>query len=431
MPAQRVDQFIGGKQERWGELERLLHAVQGGNLRALSADELERLNQLYRQATADLALANRDYPRDPVAAYLNRLVAQAHAVVYYREGFDWQRIVRFIITGFPRLYRATFIYTLLSFFLFAVPAVIAFCLTAFVSEESAVTMLGADSAYQVIEYFRRGDIWTRIPLEVRPEAAAQIMTNNIRVIFIALAGGMTFGLLTLYVAIFNGISLGAICGLAFKYGMLTDLLSFVSGHGVIELSVIFLGGGVGLMMGDALLRPGQRSRSESLSLVAPQAGRLVVGGALLLVIAGLIEGFFSPAYSIPPLYHYLFGAFTGVVLYLYLGLAGRERKAKETVDANVAARPDRPQLPDAAGGVGLPLPAANPRLPASASGERLRCCRGWTCDAPARPIQYHGGGLRARRRQPPGSRGERAAGGAEGAELLSPRPRLGDLARVG
>jgi len=347
MPGQSVEQFISSRQGQWGELESLLHSVRGGNMRLLNAPQLERLNQLYRHATADLAIARRDYPHDPPAAYLNRLVAQAHAVVYYREAFDGKRLLRFITTGFPRLYRQTFGFTLLSFLLFFIPGAIAFCLTAFVDEQTAVTMLGPTQAYGVIENFRQHEIWTKIPFAARPEAAAEIITNNIRVIVVALAGGMTFGLLTLYVAIFNGISFGAICGLAARYGMLTPLLSFVSGHGVIELSVIFLAGGVGLMMGNALLRPGQRSRTEALSLVAPQAGKLVIGGAVLLVIAGTIEGFFSPAYSIPPPYHYLFGLFTGIVLYSYLLFAGRERKAKELVDAN-SARPDHDRLPGSA-----------------------------------------------------------------------------------
>ncbi|PZS02354.1 MAG: hypothetical protein DLM69_04140 [Candidatus Chloroheliales bacterium] len=325
MATMRIDQFISSHQRDWGELEALLRRVRGGNMRALSAVELEHLSQLYRHASADLALARRDYPRDAVTAYLNRLVASAHPVIYYREAFSLSRLRRFITTTFPRLFRATWGYTLTAFLLFFIPALACFTVV-LVDERAAITLLGPDAAYNVIDNFKRGEIWTHIPLPVRPAESATIMTNNIRVIFIALAGGMLFGTLTVFILVANGIMLGAIFGLAWRYNMITPLLSFIAGHGFIELSVIFLAGGVGLMLGDALLRPGPRSRVEALSLVAGKAIRLVIGGALLLVIAGTIEGFFSPAYSLPPWVHYTVGLLTAVLLYGYWLFAGRERK---------------------------------------------------------------------------------------------------------
>ncbi len=319
----RIDQFISSHQTDWGELEALLRRVRGGNMRALSAAELERLSTLYRHASADLALARRDYPRDAVTAYLNRLVASAHPVIYYREAFSLRRLLHFLTTTFPRLYRANWGYTLTAFLLFFIPMLVCFFVVVFVDERAAVTLLGPDAAYNVIDNFKRGEIWTHIPLPVRPSEAAGIMTNNIQVIFFSLAGGMLFGTLTVYIAISNGIMLGTIFGLAWRYNMTTPLLSFIAGHGFIELSVIFMAGGVGLMLGDALLRPGPRSRSEALSLVAGKAIRLIIGGALLLVVAGTIEGFFSPAYSLPPWVHYSLGLLTAVLLYGYWLFAGR------------------------------------------------------------------------------------------------------------
>lgn len=335
MATLRIDQFISSRQSDWGELEALLRRVRGGNMRALSAAELERLSTLYRHASADLALARRDYPRDAVAAYLNRLVASAHPVIYYREAFSLRRLLHFLTTTFPRLYRANWGYTLTAFLLFLIPTLVCF-LVVLTDERTAVTLLGPDSAYNVIDNFKHGEIWTHIPLPVRPAESASIMTNNIQVIFLSLAGGMLFGTLTIYIMISNGIMLGTIFGLAVRYNMTTPLLSFIAGHGFIELSVIFMAGGVGLMLGDALLRPGPRSRVEALSLVAGRAIRLVIGGALLLVVAGTIEGFFSPAYSLPPWVHYSLGLLTAVLLYGYWLFAGRkgDESAGKTDTAN-------------------------------------------------------------------------------------------------
>jgi len=58
-----------------------------------------------------------------------------------------------------------------------------------------------------------------------------------------------------------------------------------------------------------------------------EAVRLMIGVALLLVIAAIIEGFISPA-PINPRIKYGIGAITGIALYSYLLFAGRDVKAE-------------------------------------------------------------------------------------------------------
>ena len=98
---------------------------------------------------------------------------------------------------------------------------------------------------------------------------------------------------------------------------------FVVGHGVIELSCIFIAGGAGLLIGTALLMPGDLSRGDALKSRGMEAVRLIVGCVPLLVVAGIIEGFISPA-PITPVIKFGIGAITGIALYSYLFLVGRE-----------------------------------------------------------------------------------------------------------
>src|ERR1700745_2837964 len=105
----------------------------------------------------------------------------------------------------------------------------------------------------------------------------------------------TLGLGTLYVLAFNGASFGAIIALTYRAGFGNDLLTFVAGHGVIELSCIFIAGGAGLLIGTALLMPGDMTRGDALKSRGMEAVRLIVGCIPLLVVAGIIEGFISPA----------------------------------------------------------------------------------------------------------------------------------------
>jgi uncharacterized membrane protein SpoIIM required for sporulation len=152
---------------------------------------------------------------------------------------------------------------------------------------------------------------------------AAIMTNNIQVMFHAFAFGALVGLGTLYIMALNGASIGAVLALTYRAGYGQDLVAFMAGHGVIELTCIFVAGGAGLLVGGAILIPGDLSRFDSLRMRGRDSIQLIVGCIPLLVLAGIIEGFISPA-PISPAFKYGVAAATGVALYTYLLLAGRE-----------------------------------------------------------------------------------------------------------
>ena len=98
-----VEQFIAARQAGWEQLERLTRRARAGQIAALTPAELEDLGRLYRQATADLAQARRDYAGDRLLIYLNRLVAETYPVIYQPEGWNLGRVIRFYTQGFPRL----------------------------------------------------------------------------------------------------------------------------------------------------------------------------------------------------------------------------------------------------------------------------------------------------------------------------------------
>jgi uncharacterized membrane protein SpoIIM required for sporulation len=315
-----VDRWIQSRQPDWQRLSALLDRVKGGNLRALSEDELSELGELYRRATSDLAVAQRDYTRHQVLAYLNQLTSRAHGVVYRGEPMELRRIGRFFGRTFPRLFRQTGIYTLVAALLLLLPGLAGFIIT-WNQPDAAYTIL-PPGQQGIIPLVEQGEMWTDIPSESRSAASSFIMTNNIQVAILAFGGGVLAGLLTVYVLIFNGLLLGAIAGLCQAYGLGQALWSFVLPHGVTELSVIFVAGGSGLMLGHAILRPGLLRRSDALAAAARRAVRLLFGCMALLVVAGTIEGFVSPS-DLPVWAKYGIGALSGLALYGYWLLAGR------------------------------------------------------------------------------------------------------------
>lgn len=317
-----ADQFYRSRQADWKALAGLLDNAQ--KKLHLSPEQVNTLGQLYRAATSDLALAQRDYPRHQVTAYLNQLVARAHAVVYQGEPLAWKRLWRFVRVGYPRLFRETWPFILTAALLFIIPAVLSGFIVYF-QPDASQWLLPAE-AQDLRETIEQKDLWTDIPIAERPYASSFIMRNNIQVSFLAFGSGVTAGIWTVWVMVFNGLMLGGLTGLTGHYGVGWELWEFVIGHGVVELSVIFIAGGAGLSLGWAILRPGLLRRRDALALAARRSVRLIIMCVPLLVLAGTIEGFISPSETIPAFVKWGVGIGTGEGLYGYLLFSGRRDK---------------------------------------------------------------------------------------------------------
>jgi uncharacterized membrane protein SpoIIM required for sporulation len=310
-----MDLFVERRQEDWQRLERLLKEAQKG-AGMLSAADLYALGQLYRSATSDLALAQRDFPNAQVTIYLNRLVARAHALIYREEPLRWQELRRFYRETFPQYFRQLLPYTLVAFLIFLLPALVAFAVV-WADTESIYTLLGSNPSIQeLVRTVENGELWTDIAPSVRSAASATILTNNIGVMFMAFAGSATAGLFTLFILFINGLNIGGVFGLLQAHGMSGGLAEFVAAHGFIELSVIFVSGGCGLYVGEALIRPGLLSRKDALVARARLAVAVILGCVPFLVLAGIIEGFISPS-GLPWLVKAAVGVGTGLILYWY------------------------------------------------------------------------------------------------------------------
>ena len=169
--------------------------------------------------------------------------------------------------------------------------------------------------------------------EANQIGATQILSNNILVTMRVFAMGVFLGIGSFYDLAFEGARLGSVFGACYKlnppFG--NALASFVVGHGVIELSCIFFCGGAGMMIGYAIIDPGDLTRGQALKKKGVEASKIVIGSASFLVIAGIIEGFISPS-GLPPLLKVATGVGTGLAMYAYLLFAGDETNMASEVE---------------------------------------------------------------------------------------------------
>lgn len=320
-----LDRFINERKNAWQRLEQLLKMLDRMTLRRLHREEVRELGRIYRRTASDLAIARAE-SRDPrLINYLNSLVIRAHGRIYRADAQGGRRIRKFFARDFPQSFRRTWRYTATAFGVFLLFGVVAFFGTRIDPDFSEFA--GISPYFREVVINNRTRWWEDLN-KANQIGSSQIFTNNIRVTFYAFALGALFGLGTLYVVAFNGAMFGSIIALTYRAGFGNDLLlGFVISHGVIELSCIFLAGGAGLLIGTALVMPGDLSRAEALKSRGMDAVRLIVGCVPILVVAGLIEGFISPQ-PIPAAIKISIGVLTGIAMWTYLLLAGRETEAK-------------------------------------------------------------------------------------------------------
>ena len=318
----------------WTRLENLVDRASRGGVSALNHSELQELSLLYRQIAADQATVREDASGRESAEYLNRLLGRAHNIIYSGSSrVGGRNVLHFYWQDYPRIFRETFPYTFAAFVLFFASAV-AGMLLAMKSPSFILNMIGPT----MVDTIDRHEMWTHSIVSVRPAESSFIMTNNLSVSFMTFAGGITFGLFTIYMLVVNGLLMGVIGTACWQADMTVSLWSFVAPHGVLELPAIFIAGGAGLMLARGILFPGLLPRKQSLVFAGGKAVRLVLGIIPLLVVAGTIEGFLSPS-SLPVAFKFFFAVciFSLLVAYLSGAFLVPRQKAAKTGNVKKAA----------------------------------------------------------------------------------------------
>ncbi|MEW6349667.1 MAG: stage II sporulation protein M [Thermodesulfobacteriota bacterium] len=313
-----IDEFVRERKGEWAKLEQISAKFRSSGRPDLTREELWELGSLYTGAISDLSVLKSSElavdPGDRIIGYLNGLVIRVHGKIYRKTPFRWASLPEFFLVEFPSAFRESLVYVGLSTGIFLLIGLLGFVLG--LAEPEFLELVVPDHIIATVE---RGEVWFKDLYTMAPQASSALMTHNISVTFLVFAAGITFGFGTVYLLAMNGLLIGCVGALCYKHELSIDLWSFVLPHGSVEISAVFIAGAAGLIIGHALLDPGPHKRLEHLALRSRTAIRLALGCVPLLMVAGIIEAFFSPA-PIPELVKFIFALalFAGLLGFLFL-----------------------------------------------------------------------------------------------------------------
>ncbi len=337
-----AERFVARNRDAWDRFRARAALLEREGLAQTSGDDIVAFASDYRRVAADLARAVT-YGVDPrTVGLLERIVAIGHNALYGLRRRPWPRVDRLLLSELPAAVVRHRAYVLTAVALFALPGIAGFALLRERPQVAyhvlPVTML--DRAAAGTDQRSLGFGYAESPSPFLPIVASSIITNNVQVAFGAFAFGITAGIGTVILLIFNGLFFGAGLGHFNNVGLADWLLTFVAGHGVLELTAIFIAGGAGLLVARALIAPGDLARSDALVIHGRAAIRMVGAAACLLLVAGLIEGFVS-ASGMGPTYKLAVSGATLVLLVLWLEAGRRALTPPSPADAGEGGGRDR------------------------------------------------------------------------------------------
>src|SRR3954468_8541830 len=292
MPQTLSTHWIQKRRPHCDRLAALLAQSDQSGLKQLSRVELQELALLYRQVAADLSVLRQDPTARTYAGYVNQLLSRAHHIIYSGRKTNLLTLFRFLRDEYPAIFQRHLQYVLASLLISSACGLLGVVLTS-ARPEFMRHFVGP----QMIAPMERHEMGTQSIVSAAPRATSRIMTNNLTVSFETFAGGISFGLITLFSLYSNGMLLGVIGAACHHYGMSLELWSFVAAHGSLELPSIIIAGAAGLRLAHAMLFPSGYRWKDSVSRAGIEATRLVSGIIPLLVIAGCLEGFLSPSHA--------------------------------------------------------------------------------------------------------------------------------------
>ncbi len=323
-----LQKFITEERPIWNELEAVLAKLEKRPELRMSLARLERFHYLYQRASGDLAKIKTFSAEPNTRVYLESLVARAFGEVHENQKKPHRLTpLNWFFSTFPQTFRKH----VNAFWICLAAMLVGSAFGGF------VIVVDPDVKEVMLPFSHlQGDPSERVAKEeaadddrlagAKTSFSSYLMTHNTKVSIFTLAMGITWGIGTLIMLFYNGVILGAVALDYVLAGETPFLLGWLLPHGVIEIPAIILAGQSGLVLAGALIGWGKSiSLKARLRKISGDLVTLIMGVAIMLIWAGIIEAFFSQYHEpvIPYGAKIGFGVLELFLLVLFLTISGR------------------------------------------------------------------------------------------------------------
>lgn len=292
----RSARFRAERESDWRRLEEIVTRTERGGVRQLSFDDARDLAVLYRQATNSLSVAREISLDKSLLDYLDVLCARAYLAVYAPQENLGGLLRRTLVYAIPDAMRRSALPLLLGFLAMILGAITGYMLfledntwyNTFMPEGLAGGRGLTSSREDLLSVIYGGDDQA---IDQLGAFAAYLFSHNTQIAIFAFALGVFVCLPSFGLAMYNGMVLGVFVALHVDRGLGWDIVAWLSIHGVTELSAICIATAGGFRLGLAVLFPGNRRRRDALRETGRDACLLAILAALMLLAAGVLEGF--------------------------------------------------------------------------------------------------------------------------------------------
>ncbi len=330
----KQEQFIERYQPLWRDFEAWLDYQQTAKKererQGLKEPQID-FPTTYRQLCHHLALAQSRMYSPLLIEQLNQLVIRGHNRLYTSRLHFMHHIASFYLRDLPRLVRQEIKPLLLACLLFF-GSFFAIMIAIQYEPELVYSVIDGEQVAGMETMYDPAERESRLGREREADSDVYMfgfyIRNNTGIGFQVFAGGLLYGLGSLFFLLYNGLVIGAVAGHLTEIGYIETFWGFVAGHSAFELTAIVLSGAAGLKLAQALIMPGRKSRLLALRDNSLDAIRIVYGSATLFIMAAFVEAFWSSQVWIPVTIKYAVGVTLWLLVIGYFTFAGREPGAE-------------------------------------------------------------------------------------------------------
>jgi uncharacterized membrane protein SpoIIM required for sporulation len=305
-----LDAFVLANHAEWQRLDALARQ------RRLDGRESDELVERYQRVATHLSMVRTTSPDATVVTYLSLLLSRARNRAGRARGSTWDGVRSFVVERFPAaLYRLRWWW--LGTLAGNVVATAVMMVWLLHHPDVEQTMLSPRQVDQLVNH----DFSGYYSQYAASHFAAEVWTNNVWVSALCLSLGV-LGVPVLYLLYQNIANLAVIGSIMTRHGHAAEFWGLILPHGMLELTAVFVAGGVGLRLFWAWVEPGDLTRAQSFAREGRTAATVAVGLAGVLAVSGCIEAFVTPS-SLPTWGRIAIGVLAEATFLTYVFVLGR------------------------------------------------------------------------------------------------------------